>query len=162
MVLSAIVVGATGLLSAPQPSLSPKSWELKFEFEHPRQILITLPGEKKPRLYWYMLYTVTNNTGRDVEFFPAFDLLTDTLELIPDNVGVRSVVFDEIKKLQKRPLLERPEDVAGRLLQGEDNARESVAIWHDFDIEKTKRRLRLLHLDIHFDGPTLPGDEDIE
>ena len=42
-------------------------------------------------------------------------------------------VFDAVKGRAGIPLLKNPIRVVGRLLQGEDNAQESVAIWPAFD-----------------------------
>lgn len=120
--------------AAPQPSIAPKSWQLEFEFEDPRRLVIQIPGEKTPRVYWYMLYNVTNNSNRDVEFMPRFDIVTDKLQVLETDVAADPTVFAAIKKIhaKDRPFLLEPLEVMGKLLQGGDNAKDSVAIWRDF------------------------------
>ena len=51
----------------PKPSLYPKSWELKFEHSKPKRVVVK--DEKNiPRAYWYMTYTVTNNSDSEQLF----------------------------------------------------------------------------------------------
>lgn len=130
-----MIPGLTATASAaPQPSIAPKSWQLEFEFEDPRRLVIQIPGEKQPRVYWYMLYSVTNNSGRDVQFLPRFEIVTDKLRVVQTDVTADPAVFDAIKKLhfRDRPFLQEPLEAMGKLLQGADNAKDSVAIWQDF------------------------------
>jgi hypothetical protein len=86
-----------------------------------------------------MIYTVTNNTGRDVGFYPEFTLVTDNLQVLPAMVNVEPEVFSAIKNEYKTtyPWLEHPSKVIGKLLQGKDNARDSVVIWPDFNEKAT-------------------------
>jgi len=121
-------------LAEPKPALVPASWQLEFRFEDPQRLVITLPGEKEPRVYWYMLYKVVNNSGRDVQFMPQFEIVTEDLRVIKALPSVDPAVFRAIKAIhgKTRPLLLEPLEVMGRLLQGEDNAKESVAVWPDF------------------------------
>ncbi len=81
-----------------------------------------------------MLYTVVNNSGRDIEFLPKFEIVTKDLKVIPADPAADPAVFNAIKKLhvKDRPFLLDPLEVTGKLLQGADNAKDSVAIWHDF------------------------------
>lgn len=120
--------------AAPVPSIAPKSWQLEFEFEDPRRLVVQVPGETKPRVYWYMLYTVTNNGNRDVQFMPRFEIVTDGLQVLETDTGADPAVFNAIKKIhtKDRPFLLEPLEVMGKLLQGADNAKDSVAIWQDF------------------------------
>ncbi len=126
-------VGAGAGGSAPKPSLVPVAWELDFQYSPPQPITLRLPGQERPQTYWYMLYTITNQTGKDRIFVPEFVLYTDTGQVLRAGEKVRSSVFQAIKKRHNRPLLLDKESITGRILQGEDNAREGVAIWRDFD-----------------------------
>ncbi|MBN1435646.1 MAG: hypothetical protein JW936_01100 [Sedimentisphaerales bacterium] len=128
--------------AAPKPALVPQEgvWQLDIEFHgQPRQITITLPGDTQPRSFWYLPYTITNNTGQEVRFYPQFDLLTDTLRLYHAGEGVRRPVFEAIRQRYGNtiPLLEPESMVTGRILLGADNARDSVVIFPDFDPEAT-------------------------
>jgi hypothetical protein len=121
-------------MGVPKPSPVPVDWELDIKFQDLNRITVTIPGEK-PKMYWYMVYTVTNNTGQDVVFHPEFSLVTDTLEVLKAMVDVDPEVITAIKNEYKQtyPWLEHPSKVIGKLLQGKDNARDSVAVWPDFD-----------------------------
>ena len=136
--LTLVAVWALPTSAAPQPSRVPQpgTWQLDFELHgNPKQIQITLPGDTQPRIFWYLLYTVTNNTSREVEFYPQFDLFTDNFLLYHAEDTARKPVFEAIRKLYRQsiPLLEPQEMVTGKILIGEDNARDSVAIFADFD-----------------------------
>lgn len=129
-----VIIGLSSWAQArPKPSLSPESWELKFRFEEPRRISVFLPGQEKPVVYWAMIYKVTNLTGREVNWYPDFELVTDSLQVVRSERKVSPEAFREIKNQVGDPLLLPPEKVTGRLLRGEDQARHGVAIFRDFD-----------------------------
>ncbi|MBI1372805.1 MAG: hypothetical protein GC159_08600 [Phycisphaera sp.] len=113
----------------PEPEIVTTAWELDFSFQKPDIIAVRMPGEDRTQLFWYMVYTVSNKTGEDQMFIPNIWMLTDGGDLMQANQNVPPVVFREIKAETKNVLLESPAKVVGRLLQGPDNARDSVAIW---------------------------------
>jgi len=126
----------------PKPAVVPASsdWNIDVEYSRPFQVSMNLPGDRygtPPRRFWYMILTVTNNTGRDVPFYPACNLVTDTFKIIPAGKGTMKIVFDKIKRLQqgRYPFLEQLEHAGGKLLQGEDNAKDIAVIWPDFDVK---------------------------
>ena len=110
-----------------------RDWQLDIQFQDLLPIQVRVAGEAVPRVFWYLRYTVTNKTGEDRIFVPQFDLYTDTGQLIRSGQGVPSSVFGQIKQLHNDPLLESMANVAGKILQGADNAKSGVAIWRDFD-----------------------------
>lgn len=120
----------------PEPSIVPRSWDLELQAQALRPILVQAPnGVHEP--FWYMPYKVINNTGDERQFVPEFVMATDEGDILDAGVGVPPHVFEAIKKKLGNPLLESPNEVIGRLLQGSDFAKESVAIWrhpgHDID-----------------------------
>jgi hypothetical protein len=119
--------------TATQPSVAPKSWELKFRFQDPQRVSVVVPGERDPVLYWYVLYTVENPSNREVDFYPQFDLVTDTIKVVPSEVQVSPEAFQAIKRRSGDALLLTPEKIVGRLQRGADRARHGVAIFRDFD-----------------------------
>ena len=137
LVLTAAVVlaAAPNLLAVPEPAKAPKSWELDFEFHDLARISLTLPGDRQPTTYWYVLYTVTNNSGREAPFFPTFELVTSSLEVVTGGENVSPSVYDAIRARHKKqyPFFRDPTRVSGKLLQGPDNARTSAAVFHNFD-----------------------------
>jgi len=145
IIWTALTVVLLVFLVQPEPMAAQKraalmppagTWLIHLELHgEPQKINVALPGETQPRTYWYLLYTVTNNTGAEVNFYPKFELFTDTFKLYRAGKDIRRVVFAAIKKRYATtiPLLERQQDITGKLLIGDDNARDSVAIFEDFD-----------------------------
>ncbi len=117
----------------PEPSLAPTAWQLKFRYADPQRISVVVPGAKQPVVYWYMLYRIENQTDQEVDFYPKFELVTDTLQVIPSEIKVSPEAFRAIQRRSAQPLLVPPEQALGRILRGEDRARYSVAIWRNVD-----------------------------
>ena len=107
--------------------------ELTFRYHDPQRVSVFLPGRSKPVVYWYMLYKVENATGREVDFYPEFELVTGTLKVVRSEERVSPQAYRAIEQRCGNPLLIPPEKVTGTLLQGKDRARHSVAIFRDFD-----------------------------
>jgi len=132
----AVAVLTSVCLAAPQPAVvpGPDIWMINTMFTHPQQILLkTSTG--KPIQFWYIILTLTNKTGRDVDFYPKCDLMTDTFQVIPAYKDVPEVVFELVKRRHqdKYQFLESLENTSNKLLQGEDNAKDVAVIWRDFD-----------------------------
>lgn len=132
----AVAVLISICLAAPEPAVvpGPDIWMINTMFMHPRQIVLkTTAG--KPIRFWYMILTLTNKTGRDIDFYPKCDLMTDTFQVIPAYKDVPEVVFEMIKRRHQDNyrFLESLESTSNKLLQGEDNAKDVAVIWHDFD-----------------------------
>ncbi len=129
-----IVISSPLILFAfPIPHPVPQSWELDFKYQPLKRITVNIPGEGQ-KTFWYMIYTITNNTNETIYFKPRFTIVTDKLDIIQAQINVDPIVFKKIKKLYKPtyPWLEHPVKIIGKILQGKDNARDSVAIWPDF------------------------------
>lgn len=118
----------------PKPEIISASWDLHFDYQEIQRIAIDLPGKPGPRTYWYLLYTVTNDTGRDIDFYPSFEIMTNRGRRIPNEIGVSPAVFRAVKirHAPTHPFLQDQTQIIGRLLQTADQAREGVAIWPDF------------------------------
>jgi hypothetical protein len=134
----------------PEPSPYPVSWELKFESQPLRRIVVETPGSNVPKTYWYMLYTVTNNTGQEQTFLPQFEMLTKTGKVLLSDRLLSPAVFDAIARRHRQyampagtkingvevtTQIEPALKIAGQILQGEDQARVGVAIWEEPDAE---------------------------
>jgi hypothetical protein len=80
--LGAAVLGAglpmvpRAAVAAPEPSRTPLSWDLGFRYGPMERIFVTLDG--KQQTYWFMRYTVTNKSGREILYTPSFELVGDT------------------------------------------------------------------------------------
>jgi hypothetical protein len=119
--------------TAPKPAEIPTHWQLDITYHPPKAIAVTLPGRSMPQVFWYVRYTVTNNTAEEIVFAPNFVLYTDTGEIHQAGKNVPTPVFDAIKKLYNAPLMRDVTTITGRILRGENNAKDGVAIWPDFD-----------------------------
>lgn len=121
-------------LAQPQPAIVPKpgDWTLEVRFENPQQIV--LPGAVQQR-FWYIILTLTNKSGKDVDFYPVCDLMTDTFQRVPAIQGTSDILFEKIKNRHqgRYPFLELLENAGNKILQGEDNTKDVVVIWPDFD-----------------------------
>ena len=122
--------------AAPRPAIVQRTgqWTLEARYEQPQQIVLPWGPNGETR-FWYMIVTVTNRTGQDVEFYPKCDLMTDTFQIVPAGRGVTPAVFEAIKQRHQSryPFLESLRGVANRVLEGEDNAKDIAIIWQDFD-----------------------------
>jgi hypothetical protein len=130
-VMIVLVVGQAR--TAPKPAEIATYWQLDASFRDIVPIQVTVGGQDTPRTFWYMRYTITNRTGQDRVFVPEFILYTDTGQVLRAGRNIPAEVFQAIKGQVNDPLLLDLPDMAGRLLQGEENAKEGVAIWNDFD-----------------------------
>ena len=133
LVAGAMILAASPAWTAPKPSEVPINWEFDIHLEDPVPIELTLPGEAASSRFWYVLYAVTNQTGKDRIFVPEFVLYTDTGQILREGQKVPTAVFKAIKKRYNDPLLKDRTAMTGKLLQGEDNAKSGVAIWPRFD-----------------------------
>ncbi|MGH7213260.1 MAG: hypothetical protein ACREIT_00545 [Tepidisphaeraceae bacterium] len=124
-------LSASALAKYPEPSPYPISWELSFENRAPQRIVVHPPGSDTPQAYWYMTYTVTNNTDQDQTFIPLFELLTEDGQVIRSDDNIPFTVFEAIKTRERNKYLEPSYNVSGRIRIGEDGAKEGVAIWRE-------------------------------
>ena len=113
----------------PKPSVYPIAWELSFTHGMPQRIVVPAPGETVARAYWYLTYTVTNNTDLEQTFLPNIELLADDGRVIRSDTNIPAAVFNTIKAREKKQLLEPFTRIAGEIRLGEDQARDGVAIF---------------------------------
>ncbi|HKQ48851.1 MAG TPA: hypothetical protein VJZ71_12340 [Phycisphaerae bacterium] len=152
-IMAAIVWSTIATLRAePAPSPIPTAWELTLQPATPTRIQVD------GRTYWYLLYTVINNTGQDVDFHPEIvrvneiesELTAEQAAARPDQapnvsvdpaiVGVPTRVYQAIADRYARthPFLVTPVKAISRLLQGKDNAITSVAVFPDLSPRVSK------------------------
>jgi len=144
-----LAVTACVCLAAPEPAVvqRPDNWTVEMTFEHPQKIMVRLPGENSPKLFWYLIVTLTNRTKQDVGFYPNCELMTASFQIIPAGKNTNPIIFQRIKKRHQSryPLLESLEQAGSRILQGRDNAKDIAIIWPDFDPQAK-------HIDIFLSG----------
>jgi len=137
LLIVAIIMVAGFCIAAPEPSIlsKPGEWTADVQFEPIQQITLPVPGSSSPQRFWYVILTITNNTGQDVGFYPKCELMTNTLEIIPSEKGVPGYVFDRIKIRHQGQysFLESLKQTSRQLLQGENHTKDIAVIWPDFD-----------------------------
>ncbi len=137
LIVSAAVVGALGVgsvlpvreaVAAPEPSLTPIRWQLDIEPGPLRLTTVNVEGVG-PRTFYTMTYKVTNNSGQDLYFAPAFELAVDEESPIRSGRGVAPATTRDILAKQGNGSLLDQVSVIGMLRQGPENSREGLAIW---------------------------------
>ncbi|HEY7119340.1 MAG TPA: hypothetical protein VH475_22305 [Tepidisphaeraceae bacterium] len=113
----------------PKPSVNKVAWELDFTHGAPTRITVKTPGGDAPQAFWYMTFKVTNNTTDEREFLPVIELVDDKGNVHRSDQNISATVFDAIKQQEGSRFLEPLAKASGRLLQGPEQARDSVAIW---------------------------------
>lgn len=124
-----VTIGAIAMLAfAPEPDPIPTRWQLELKPGDLRLIsLESQPGE--PRAYAFLTYRVTNNTGQDLPFVPAFDLATDEGVVIRSGQNVPASVTVQVLALLNNEFIQDQIGILGTLQQGPENAKDGVVIW---------------------------------
>jgi len=138
-----ILIATTTMINGqPKPDVIPEKgiWQLDVHLNgHPKLLNIKLPGDSENTRYWYALMTITNNTGKDIEFYPQAELYTNTFQTIIAGNDIRKTVFETIQRKYSStiPFLQRQKRVTSLIRQGSDNAKDMVFIFKDFDDKAT-------------------------
>jgi hypothetical protein len=111
----------------PKPALYPRSWELNFEHSMPKRVEVNT-GDGV-RAFWYMTYTITNNSDREQLFLPLFELVTEDGRIHRSDFRIPKVVFDTVKKREGARFMQPAPLIGGELRLGPDEAKDGVAIW---------------------------------
>lgn len=103
-------------------------WQFDHNFRAPRPIKVYGPDDKA-EIYWYILYTVTNNTGDERFFAPSFMLFTDKAKVQRSRSQPNVCALIKKDRPRHAKFLEHATKIIGKLLQGDDNARDGIAIF---------------------------------
>jgi hypothetical protein len=115
----------------PEPTPYPTSWEFTFEYKKPVRVVVSVPGTRTPKAYWYVAYTVINEGEETQPFIPEFELLTENGKTHRTRRDVPKQVIDTIRSREKNRLMVAPTKVEGELRPGIDQARDSFAVWEE-------------------------------
>lgn len=128
--------------AAPEPKIVPSAYQLNFTYSKP--LAIALRTDKGDiQWFWYLKYTVTNHTGKDQLYIPDVTVSYDDGAIVHAGKDIPASVFKIIQKKEKNPLLLSPLQVVGKMLQGEDFAKSSLAIWPHFGPNVKEMRIFL-------------------
>jgi hypothetical protein len=119
---------------APEPEPVPRRWQLQIVPGDLRITSVDVPGEGA-RAFFYLTYTVTNNTGEDRNFAPSFELATDRGEIIRSGRDVPRYASEAIRASLKNEQVLDEIAIQGLFLQGEENAREGFVVWPANDLK---------------------------
>jgi hypothetical protein len=109
----------------PQPSIYPIKWQLDFKHATPKRIVVGTDA------FWYMTYTVTNKTGEEQLWAPTFDMVANDGKIVKSGHDIAPGTFDRIRAIERNRFLVPATSAVGTLHQGEDQAKDSVAIWKE-------------------------------
>lgn len=164
-VAAAVLIGSIAALAHgakyPEPSVYPIAWQLDFKQGTPTRIVVATEA------YWYLTYTVTNKSGQDQVWQPDFQMVSDDGKVIRSDKGIGADVFDTIKAREANRFLRSASEVAGDLRQGEDQAKDGVAIWKEPARRMGKFKIFVAGLSGEFailkgdDGKPIPGDDKL-
>jgi hypothetical protein len=101
--------------------------------------------EVGPRAYFYLTYKVTNNSGQDLLFAPAFEMATDTGSVRRSGRDVPVAVTQRILGDLENPFLLDEIKMTDTLLQGKENMKEGLVVW-------PAEELKLEHLTVYAAG----------
>lgn len=131
LLIALIAVSMLSLASAPlhaeypKPSPYPITWEFSFRHGQPERLVVD------GKAYWYMTYTIINETDQERVYLPIFEMLTNDGRVIRSDKNLPYAVFEAIKRREKNQFLEPFTQIGGEIRIGEDQARDGVAIWEE-------------------------------
>lgn len=114
-------------LAAPEPEVIPTRWELRAKFSPLR--VVKLDTGSGPKAYYYLTYTVENNSGQDVLFAPSFDLVATDGSVTKSGKGINTDTTKKIIEVTGQKDLQDQIGVIGALLQGPENAKDGIVVW---------------------------------
>ncbi len=137
-----VVVGVVAVTAArpPEPNPIPVRWQLDLDVGPLRVASVDTPGQG-PTLYYYLTYTVTNNTDQDILLAPSFELSTETGIDVVGGQGVPASVTRELLNRLDNPLLSDQVSMIGVLRRGEAYARGGLVVWPVRDTEADQARI---------------------
>lgn len=113
----------------PAADTASASWELDLQVSPLRFTTLELsPGNV--RSFYYLTYTVTNNTRRDIRLFlPSWELVTGSGEMLRAGRDVPIEANSRIMQSLRSPLLQDHISAIGPLLQGAENSKQVLVVW---------------------------------
>ena len=131
LLLASVLLISPSTSGYPKPSPYPITWQLNFDYNMPRRVVVTTPGTQVSQAYWYITYTIANLSSDDQKFLPIFQLMTEDGQVIRSDDRIPNTVLDTIRVRERNSRLQPIHQIAGTLRIGEDQGKEGVAIWRE-------------------------------
>jgi hypothetical protein len=109
----------------PKATDRAERWQLRLETDDLRYYRDKKTGQG----YWVLVYEVTNETDKDRNWIPNFELTTDRGEFLSDGENVPRHIQMAILDTFGDPLMVAQSQASGSLLQGETYAIRSFIVW---------------------------------
>jgi hypothetical protein len=122
IVLSSVIQTGHGY---PKATDRAERWQLRLDTND----LSYYRDKKTGEGYWVLVYEVTNETNKDRNWIPNFELTTDRGEIISDGENVPRHVQMAVLDTFGDPLMVAQSQASGSLLQGETYAIRSFVVW---------------------------------
>jgi hypothetical protein len=133
-IIAALAVAVVGLVGmgvsmgmGPEPDPIPRKWELTVEPGPLRYA--SVDDGNGPKGYFYLTYTVTNTSGKDMLFTPSFEMCNDKGEVVRSGREVPAAVTKAILDSLNSELIQDQISIVGMLLQGEGNAKDGLVVF---------------------------------
>ncbi|MBN2584568.1 MAG: hypothetical protein JXL80_16010, partial [Planctomycetes bacterium] len=121
LAVAALAVAAIETEEVSLDSIKGEPWDLDFTFRMPQRIV--LKGENgESEAYWYILYTVTNNTGQARDFVPQAMLFTNNGKVARDMLQpeVQEVVKQQYRLAELKNSVEMMGPENGKAGEGQE------------------------------------------
>jgi hypothetical protein len=123
-------LGSAVYAQQPTPAPYRVAWEFDVKWSKPvRTVVYNVPGKTTPQVYWYLPFTVTNNTDQERLFTPVAEIAMRDGRIIRADRDIPGAVVEQIRKEQGNKFIETTLGAAGQLRIGPDQAKSVVAIW---------------------------------
>lgn len=119
-------------MAPPEPEPVPRRWQLEIDVGPLRVTSFDIKDQGR-KAYFYLTYTVTNNSGEDLLFAPSFELALDD-EVLRSGRQVPLEVTSKLIEETRIPNIQDQISIIGQLLQGKENAKHGLVVWPANDL----------------------------
>ncbi|NLX58558.1 MAG: hypothetical protein GXY74_05655 [Phycisphaerae bacterium] len=156
-------------------SIKGEPWDLDFTFRMPQRIVVK-GDEGQAEAYWFMLYTVTNNTGEARVFVPQATLFTNNGKVAYD--VIRPDVQEAVKQQYRLAELKNSVQMMGdanekaeegqelkikpSLKAGAEEAQDGIFIFREVDMQMDGFKVFVTGLSGRFVVRTVPATAEGE
>src|SRR3954447_7823075 len=81
----------------PKPSAYPISWDLRFEYQTPKRIVVRTAAGRESEAFWYMTFTVANLSREEHNFLPRFEMMGNDGQVRRSDDNIPLTVLETIR-----------------------------------------------------------------